>query len=199
MLAVSYPESTNLISTNELSPGQLGIAMTGLSVGLVSFYCSLLCLTPGSLLVGSPTGGALYTRFSFCAPFIFTLLCAVINLFLCILIIERDVTLKWGYDPSEPMAAVTEAPNTSSTPEIQLTSIPIAHVHGSTDTGTNEVEETIVSDKFEQPNAQKLSIAHKPIIDPTLIHRPTPLLSVVIRLSQSPHALVTLTMLFVYG
>ncbi|KAG1769646.1 major facilitator superfamily domain-containing protein [Suillus occidentalis] len=112
---------------------------------------------------------------------------------------RRNVALKWGYDPSEPTATVTEAPDASSTPDIQLTSIPIAHVHGSTDIGTNEVEETIVSDKFEPPNAQKLSIVHKPIIDPTLVRRPTPLLSVVIRLSQSPRALVALTMSFVYG
>ncbi|KAG1757941.1 major facilitator superfamily domain-containing protein [Suillus lakei] len=40
---------------------QLGIAMTGLSVGL---------------LVGSPAGGALYTRFGFRAPFIFGEICA---------------------------------------------------------------------------------------------------------------------------
>lgn len=164
---------------------QLGIAMTGLSVGL---------------LVGSPAGGVLYTRFGFRAPFIFASLCAVVDLFLRLLIIERDVALKWGYDPSEPTAVVmTEAPDASSIPDIQLASIPIAHVHGSTDIGTNEVEETIVSDKLEPPKAQKLSIAQKPITDPTLVRRATPLLSVVIRLSQSPRALVALTMSFVYG
>ncbi|KAG1735165.1 hypothetical protein EDD22DRAFT_760984, partial [Suillus occidentalis] len=54
---------------------------------------------PGSLLVGSPAGSALYTRFGFHAPFIFASLCVVVDLFLRILIIERDVALKWGYDP----------------------------------------------------------------------------------------------------
>lgn len=143
----------------------------------------------------------MYTRFGFRAPFIFASLCAVVDLFLRLLIIERDVALKWGYDPSEPTAVVMmEAPDASSTPDVQLASIPIAHdVHGSTDIGTNEVEETIVSDKLEPPKAQKLSIAHKPITDPTLVRRATPLLSVVIRLSQSPRALVALTMSFVYG
>jgi hypothetical protein len=127
-------------------------------------------------------------------------MCAVVDLLLRLLLIERDVALKWGYDPSEPTAVVMkEAPDASSIPDIQLSSIPMAHVHGSNDIGINEVEEPIVSDKSEPLNAQKLSIAHKPTIDPTLVRKPTPLLSVVIRLSQSPRALVALTMSFVYG
>ncbi|KAG2045226.1 major facilitator superfamily domain-containing protein [Suillus americanus] len=164
---------------------QLGIAMTGLSVGL---------------LVGSPAGGALYTRFGFRAPFIFGSICAVVDLLLRLLVIERSVALKWGYDPSEPSAVVIkEAPDASSTPDIQLSSIPIAHVHGSTDPETNEVEEPTVPDKSRLPNARKLSIARRSIIDPALTQRPIPLLSVIFKLSQSPRALVALTMAFVYG
>ncbi|KAG2345268.1 MFS general substrate transporter [Suillus weaverae] len=164
---------------------QLGIAMTGLSVGL---------------LVGSPAGGALYSRFGFRAPFIFGAICAVADLILRLLLIERDVALKWGYDPSEPTAVVVmEAPDASSTSDIQLSSIPIAHVHGSTDIETNEVEAPMVSNKSNLPNARKLSISRKSIIDSALARRPTPLLSVIIKLSQSPRALVALTMSFVYG
>jgi DHA1 family solute carrier family 18 vesicular amine transporter 1/2 len=160
----------------------------------------LRCLTPRSLLVGSPAGGALYSRFGFRAPFIFGEICAVIDLLLRLLLIERDVALKWGYDPSEPTAAVMkEAPDASSTPDIQLSSIPIAHVHGSTDAEINEVEEPIVPDSSKVPNARKLSIARRSISDPALTQRPTPLLSVIINLSQSPRALVALTMTFVYG
>ncbi|KAG2160104.1 major facilitator superfamily domain-containing protein [Suillus bovinus] len=157
---------------------QLGIAMTGLSVGL---------------LVGTPAGGVLYSRFGFRAPFIFGASCAVVDLLFRLLIIERDVALKWGYDPSEPTAVVLkEAPDASSTSDIQLSPIQITHVQGSTDTGINEVEETIVPDKSIQPNARKLSITHEAQI-------PIPLLSVIIKLSQAPRALVALTMSFVYG
>lgn len=164
---------------------QLGIAMTGLSVGL---------------LVGSPVGGALFTHFGFRAPFIFGEICAVVDLLLRLLIIERDVAIKWGYDPSDATGAMMmETADASSTPDIQLSSTPTAHVQGSTDTETNEVEEPIVPDKSNLPNTRKLSIARKSIIDSALVRRPTPLLSVIIKLSQSPRALVALTMSFVYG
>ncbi|KAG1841315.1 major facilitator superfamily domain-containing protein [Suillus subalutaceus] len=184
-LALFYPENIVLTSINDLLSEQLGIAMTGLSIGL---------------LVGSPAGGALYSRFGFRAPFIFGSLCAVVDLLLRLLLIERNVALKWGYDPSEPSAVVMkEAPDASSTPDIQLSSIPIAHVHESTDPETNEVEEPTVPDKSRLPNARKLSIARRSIIDLALNRRPTPLLSVIVKLSQSPRALVALTMAFVYG
>lgn len=164
---------------------QLGIAMTGLSVGL---------------LVGSPVGGALFTHFGFRAPFIFGEICAVVDLLLRLLIIERDVALKWGYDPSDATGVMMmETANASSTPDIQLSSMPMAHVQESTDTETNEVEETIVPDKSNLPNTRKLSITRKSIINSALVRRPTPLLSVIIKLSQSPRALVALTMSFVYG
>ncbi|KAG1908464.1 MFS general substrate transporter [Suillus fuscotomentosus] len=163
---------------------QLGIAMTGLSIGL---------------LVGSPAGGALYTRFGFRAPFIFGEICAFVDLGLRLLIIERDVALKWGHDPSEPTAVIMKgALDASSTSDIQLSSLPTAQVHGST-TEVNEVEDPMVPDKSRLPNARKLSIARKPIMDPALVRKPISLLSVIIKLSQSPRAMVALSMSFVYG
>lgn len=159
----------------------------------------LHCLTPRSLLVGSPAGGALYTRFGFRAPFIFGEICAFVDLGLRLLIIERDVALKWGHDPSAPTAVIMKgALDASSTSDIQLSSLPTAQVHGST-TEINEVEDPMVPDKSRLPNARKLSIARKPIMDPALVRRPIPLLSVIIKLSQSPRAMVALFMSFVYG
>lgn len=63
---------------------QLGIAMTGLSFGL---------------LVGSPVGGALYSKWGYHAPFIFGILCAVLDLVARLFIIERHDAIKWGVDP----------------------------------------------------------------------------------------------------
>ncbi|KAG0697793.1 major facilitator superfamily domain-containing protein [Suillus ampliporus] len=135
-----------LASINEHSSGQLGIAMTGLTVGL---------------LVGSPAGGALYSRFGFRAPFIFGEICALFDLLLRLLLIERDVALKWGYDPSEPTAQVT-----------------------------------VAFDKSKQPVGPRLSTS---IHESSPVRTSAPLLSVIINLSQSPRAVVALTMTFVYG
>ncbi|KAG1749671.1 major facilitator superfamily domain-containing protein [Suillus paluster] len=160
---------------------QLGIAMTGLSVGL---------------LVGSPAGGVLYTRFGFRAPFIFGEICAFVDLLLRFLLIERDVALKWGYDPSEPTASVLmDAPDISSVPDIQLSTLPTVHTRGNPETEYNR-DLSIPLDKSKLPN-EPTTTSRKSVLDssPT----PTPLLSVIINLAQSPRALVALTMTFVYG
>jgi MFS family permease len=65
--------------------GQLGIAMSGMSIGL---------------LVGPPLGGALYTRFGFRAPFICGIIMAVVDLIGRLLIIERKEALLWNVDPA---------------------------------------------------------------------------------------------------
>lgn len=159
---------------------QLGIAMTGLTVGL---------------LVGSPAGGALYSRFGFRAPFIFGEICALFDLLLRLLLIERDVALKWGYDPSEPTAQVlTDAPGASSLPDIQLSTIPAAHTRGNPEMEYNKAERSF--DKSKQPVGPKLSTS---IHESSPVRTSAPLLSVIVNLSQAPRAVVALTLTFVYG
>ncbi|RDB29583.1 putative MFS-type transporter C18.02 [Hypsizygus marmoreus] len=73
---------------------QLGLAMAGLSIGVV---------------IGPPVGGALYSRFGFRGPFIFGLGATVIDLLARIVAIERNEALRWGLDPWRlaPMALAT--------------------------------------------------------------------------------------------
>ncbi|KAJ3557689.1 hypothetical protein NM688_g1336 [Phlebia brevispora] len=59
---------------------QLGIAMTGLSLGI---------------LIGPPVGGGLYTRFGFRGPFIFAIILTAADLIGRILIIERPEALRY--------------------------------------------------------------------------------------------------------
>jgi MFS family permease len=79
---------------------QLGIVMAGFSLGL---------------LLGPTIGGALYTRFGYHGPFIFGIICAAVDLFFRLLIVERKDALKWGVDPcADPSAPSTEDPEQNS-------------------------------------------------------------------------------------
>jgi DHA1 family solute carrier family 18 vesicular amine transporter 1/2 len=69
-------------------PEQLGLAMTGMTVGL---------------LLGAPVGGALYGAFGFRAPFIFGIIITFLDLIGRLLIIERKDALKYGWDPTAEM------------------------------------------------------------------------------------------------
>ncbi|OAX43593.1 MFS general substrate transporter [Rhizopogon vinicolor AM-OR11-026] len=180
-------------TTPETSVGrQLGIAMTGLPLGL---------------LVGSPAGGALYSRFGFRAPFIFGEICTLVDLFLRLLIIEKDVALKWGYgyDPSKPNVAAID---TSSAPVIHLTTlstIPSIQAQKHLEMDTDELEYSMLSGKRqlirdELPNEPRPSISQRSsILTSSPVRKPLPLLSVIGKLARSPRALVALTMSFVYG
>lgn len=172
--------------------------------------CLHLCLTAQSLLVGSPAGGALYTRFGFRAPFVFGEICTLVDLVLRLLVIERDVALRWGYDPSEPNVVVLEAPDAPRSahpfqlPEIQFSTTTFEI----SDTGANKIGHSIPLDKPKQLRDDSLgepslSVSRRSSRSSILTSPPTqksvPLLSVVRKLSQSPRALVALTMAFVYG
>ncbi|KAE9409352.1 MFS general substrate transporter [Gymnopus androsaceus JB14] len=63
---------------------QLGIAMSGISIGF---------------LVGPPVGGALYSRFGFRGPCIFGIIAAVLDLVGRLVVIERKEALYWDHDP----------------------------------------------------------------------------------------------------
>ncbi|KAF8592002.1 MFS general substrate transporter [Ramaria rubella] len=70
---------------------QLGLAMAGLSAGVV--------LAP-------PIGGALYQRLGFNAPFIFSIGIVLFDLMGRLLVIERKDALRWGVDPAAPIKAI---------------------------------------------------------------------------------------------
>ncbi|KAG5723161.1 hypothetical protein E4T56_gene238 [Termitomyces sp. T112] len=70
----------------KLLGGQLGIAMSGLSIGS---------------LIGPAAGGALFTRFGYRGPFIFVIAWTVVDLIARLLIIERKEAFVYGVDPQE--------------------------------------------------------------------------------------------------
>lgn len=73
-------------TTPEVRVGQqLGLAMAGLSAGVV--------LAP-------PIGGALYQRLGFNAPFIFSIGIVLVDLAGRLLVVERKNALPWGVDPA---------------------------------------------------------------------------------------------------
>jgi hypothetical protein len=76
---------------------QLGLAMTGLSAGVV---------------VAPPIGGALFQKLGFHAPFIFSIGIVLIDLLGRLLVIERKDAVPWGVDP----AAEIREPD----PELQI-------------------------------------------------------------------------------
>ncbi|KAG6371621.1 MFS general substrate transporter [Boletus reticuloceps] len=154
---------------------QLGFAMTGLSIGLV---------------VGTPAGGALYTRFGFRAPFIFGEICTLVDLFLRFLIIERDVALKWGYDPAT-------GKNVNITTDLEASSTP----HDATVPSASKPSDPASVDPKQEPStldsptpADIPSTSEIP-----LVREPLPLLIVIHQLGHTPRAVVALFMSLIYG
>ncbi|KAK0457110.1 MFS general substrate transporter [Desarmillaria tabescens] len=81
----------------ELVGRQLGIAMSGLSLGYVARDLHFA-------LVGPPVGGGLYTWFGFRGPFIFGIIVAFLDLAFRFLLIE-------GKSASKPRSSATEKPD----------------------------------------------------------------------------------------
>ncbi|KAF9229686.1 MFS general substrate transporter [Gyrodon lividus] len=165
---------------------QLGIAMTGLSIGL---------------LVGTPAGGSLYSRFGFRAPFIFGEICTAVDLILRSLVIERDEAMKWGYDPSvghklDPLATL-EAPSSpqQSSGAIAAPGSNLPRPEPiSEDSPTFNEPKPVITGDLRPPTAHALSTS-----DVSLVCKPLPLLSVISRLGQSPRAVAALAMSLIYG
>ncbi|KAI0047288.1 MFS general substrate transporter [Auriscalpium vulgare] len=88
---------------------QLGIAMSGLSLGL---------------LIGPPVGGALYGRFGWHGPCVFGILVTLVDLAGRLLVIERKEAVRWGFDP----AAVVAAIDSESGPASSEGSMPVVAV-----------------------------------------------------------------------
>ncbi|KAH7914452.1 major facilitator superfamily domain-containing protein [Hygrophoropsis aurantiaca] len=164
---------------------QLGIAMTGLSVGL---------------LVGSPAGGVLYSRYGFRAPFIFGEICTIADLVARILIIERGEALKWGYDPSA-LRAPEPKKTQEAPPSNHLEIIPIvasgSELRPSVDVDPEDVCPSVV---IKPDEGSRVALRENfSVEDTTFIQKPLPLLAVIRKLAESPRALVALTMALVYG
>jgi MFS family permease len=119
---------------------QIGLAMTGLSVGIV--------LAP-------PLGGVLYSQLGFHAPFILTLGVLVLDLVLRLLVIERKDAVRWGVDPAlihigSPVDDIIDtSPSSTQSPiETKPGARPIL------DTPENPLQKSILSD-VDNENANK--------------------------------------------
>lgn len=144
----------------------------------------------------------MFARFGFRAPFIFGEICTLVDLALRILIIERDVAIRWGYDPATRkdvnVVADLEAPSSP---------------HRSSDA----IEPSTSAPTPVQPSPEQHSTLGDPEQDPTTldscvptsnnltmseispVRKPLPILSVMRLVGQSSRALVALTMSLIYG
>lgn len=162
---------------------QLGIAMTGLSVGLLS---------------GSPIGGALYSRFGFHAPFIFGILCAALDLIARLFVIERHEAVEWDFDPWN-----TVAPSNASTVTLEAASPPPTEVMSKL-ASVVDPKEAKRQSKEPHPTVaespRRFSIFGRTLgPESTLVRKPSSITTVFANLMKSPRALTALAMSFING
>ncbi|EPQ61048.1 MFS general substrate transporter [Gloeophyllum trabeum ATCC 11539] len=181
---------------------QLGLAMTGLSLGV---------------LVGPPVGGALYHTFGYRGPFIFGIIVSVIDLIGRLLIIERKDALLWGIDPAslpEPDQEQNAQPDNTDVREPQETKENITgHMGGPQDVQTTPATSDVQrmdrpieykGDPVDAPAlaAKNLSEAVAPI-NPAEAHEAGKkyinAVAVLVRLSKSPRALSAFFVTIAYG
>ncbi|EGO02763.1 hypothetical protein SERLA73DRAFT_176125 [Serpula lacrymans var. lacrymans S7.3] len=155
---------------------QLGIAIMGLSVGL---------------LVGSPAGGILYSRWGFRAPFIFGEICTAVDLIGRLLIIERKEAMVWGVDPAADPLPNEEDPHGPQLRDATQETSP---------SQPSDFDSDVDGLSPKTPSEVELNTTGqvRPSI-PASGHKPLPMLTVIARLSQSPRALAALGMALVYG
>lgn len=148
-------------------------------------------------MVGTPSGGALYTRFGFRGPFIFGEICTVVDLILRCLVIERDVAIRYGYDPATGQdvgaLASLEAPSVpQSLSDAPAPSSPLTPSHPVSPTLADPEQNSIALDSIA-PSRTPTPLGTLPA------RTPLPMLKAIRSLAQSPRAMVALTMSFVYG
>lgn len=141
---------------------QLGLAMSGLSLGM---------------LLGPPIGGALYSRFGFRAPFVFTIIITVVDLIGRLLLIERKDALKYGHDPAEVSAKVEEEHHR-------------AHAIGK----KSCLEVSLIAQPSEHEVTRELAPPPPTLVAPRLSN-----FKVVLKLARSSRALVSLMSTLIYG
>ncbi|KAL4265133.1 Major Facilitator Superfamily Vesicular Transporter [Pleurotus pulmonarius] len=153
---------------------QLGIAMTGLSIGVI---------------LGPPLGGLLYDHFGFRGPFVFGIAIAFVDLVGRLLIIETKLGLLESTTPPPP------APTTGPVIPISDTIVFPGTLHTSDQTGSSSIPMTLrPSSRADQPTDVDSESQEKPQLS---------LWQVLVQLAKSPRALsalfVTLTNGLVYA
>ena len=141
----------------------------------------------------------MYARFGFRAPFIFGEICTVVDLLLRLLIIERHVAIKWGYDP-----ATGQNVDVSVTADLEASN---AHLLDAT--GPSQPRLTPVPSSPEQTPALVDPKEIPSIVDPctpaannstaSAVHKPLPILSVIHALVRSSRAGVVLLLSLMVG
>lgn len=154
-------------------------------------------------MVGTPAGGTLYARFGFRAPFIFGEICTAVDLLLRLLIVERDVAIRWGYDPStcRDINFVADL-QAASSPNFSSDAIgPSTSRFTPVQPSLEQI--TAPADSEQNPSTPDPCVPssnHLTVSEMSLVHKPPlPLLSVIRLLGQSPRAVVALTMSLIYG
>lgn len=153
-------------------------------------------------MVGTPAGGTLFARFGFRAPFIFGEICTAVDLILRFLIIERDVAIRWGYDPATcrdvNVAADLEAPSSPrrSSDAIGPSTTSLTPLQPSSQ------QTPTLGDPKQNPSTLNPCVPSSnnlTVSETSLVRKPLPLLSVIRLLGQSPRAVVALVMSLIYG
>ncbi|EIN13364.1 MFS general substrate transporter [Punctularia strigosozonata HHB-11173 SS5] len=189
---------------------QLGLAMSGVSLGRVPCHMQLL--------VGPPAGGALYSRFGIRGPFVFGIAITFVDLVGRLLIIERKDALVWGIDtmamsenteedvekvgegteegerPSTQAEKVT-ASNTVDDTKVQGGSCEINAVHAGsveiTTTGESQSNNVAPAPQPAETRSQAATSEHKSV------HLSTA--GVLVKLAQSPRAVTVMVNTVIYG
>lgn len=148
---------------------QIGIAMAGLSIGL---------------LVGPPVAGTLDAKFGYRSPFYFGMAFSTFDLLVRLLVIERKDAIKWGVDPAADPDEVKERSlaNDSRALSVHKTSQSV----GSSNPFV-----------FRESKKSEIDVGVAPV-DETPQHSITPL-DVLFKILTSARAMVCVFSTFVYG
>ncbi|KAL4250102.1 Major Facilitator Superfamily Vesicular Transporter [Abortiporus biennis] len=171
---------------------QLGIAMTGLSVGL---------------LVGPPAGGGLYKTFGFRGPFIFGVIITVVDLIGRLFIIEQKDVRKYQLDLSvrEDKKGVAEThgnigniEGTGETAQITVSEVEKPAVVSREMSSVPPVADVPIP--IESLNTPPPSYTEPVVvITPPVTNPPIRLIDVLLILLRSPRALVVMFNTLIYG
>lgn len=152
-----------------------------------------------SQLIGPPIGGALYTRFGYRAPFIFSEIFTVLDLVGRLLVIERKKSLLWKVNPTSETpckhnigvetAVIPRTLFQTSSSDVErnlsISQAAIARPHAGSSNGHSQ-----------QTGDSEPALAERSILfeDGTAFARDEPLLllAVLVKLSRSPRALIAL-------
>lgn len=140
-------------------------------------------------MIGPPVGGGLYAKLGYRAPFIFSIVCTILDLIGRILVIERKDALLWGIDPAADIQSETsELPPNNNTRDYEETSNRNLQSNSDRIRPNNEPKPEGTDDQLARSEAA---------VNNSL--RPLSLFSVISRLFRSPRALAALFIVLTYG